>query len=50
MMRSRRAFLQAGFYDQMAAATNAAVAEVLSGCEHANVADFGCGEGFSWRG
>jgi 23S rRNA (guanine745-N1)-methyltransferase len=50
MMRSRRAFLQAGFYDGMAAATNAAVAEVLSGREQATVADLGCGEGFFLAG
>jgi 23S rRNA (guanine745-N1)-methyltransferase len=50
MMRSRRAFLQAGFYDRMALATNAAVAEVLSGRAHANIADFGCGEGFFLAG
>jgi 23S rRNA (guanine745-N1)-methyltransferase len=50
MMRSRRAFLQAGFYDRMASATNAAVAEVLSGRAHANIADFGCGEGFFLAG
>jgi 23S rRNA (guanine745-N1)-methyltransferase len=50
MMRSRRAFLQAGFYDRMASATTAAVAEMLSGREHANMADFGCGEGFFLAG
>jgi 23S rRNA (guanine745-N1)-methyltransferase len=50
MMRSRRAFLQAGFYDRMASATNAAVAEALSGREHANIADLGCGEGFFLAG
>lgn len=50
MMRSRRAFLQAGFYDRMASVANAAVAEVLSGREQANVADFGCGEGFFLAG
>lgn len=50
MMRSRRAFLQAGFYDRMASAANAAVAEALSGREQANIADFGCGEGFFLAG
>lgn len=50
MLRSRRAFLQAGFHDRMASATNAAVAGVLSGREHANIADFGCGEGFFLAG
>src|ERR1700680_2505882 len=46
MMRSRRAFLQGGFYDQMAAAANAAVGEVLAGRTETHVADLGCGEGF----
>jgi len=46
MMRSRRAFLQAGFYDRMASGTNEAVARVVSGRGHARIADFGCGEGF----
>ena len=46
MMRSRRAFLQAGFYDQMAQATSATVAEILAGRSSAAVADIGCGEGF----
>ena len=50
MLRSRRAFLQAGFYDRMAAATCEAVAHVLSGRARANVADFGCGEGFFLAG
>ena len=31
MMRSRRAFLQGGFYDRMAEAANAAVIEILAG-------------------
>jgi 23S rRNA (guanine745-N1)-methyltransferase len=46
MLRSRRAFLQAGFYDPMSAAANAAVAEILAGRAGAHVADVGCGEGF----
>ena len=46
MMRSRRAFLHGGFYDQMASATNAVVADVLTGRGEATVADLGCGEGF----
>ena len=46
MMRSRRAFLQGGFYDRMADAANAAVAEILGGRTGAQVADLGCGEGF----
>jgi 23S rRNA (guanine745-N1)-methyltransferase len=50
MMRSRRAFLRAGFYDGVASAINAAVAEVLSDRAGANIADFGCGEGFFLAG
>ena len=50
MLRSRRAFLQAGFYDRVASAVNSAVVDVLSGREHVNVADFGCGEGFFLAG
>jgi 23S rRNA (guanine745-N1)-methyltransferase len=46
MMRSRRAFLQAGFYEPAAHGVNAAVAEVLAGRERAAIADIGCGEGF----
>jgi 23S rRNA (guanine745-N1)-methyltransferase len=50
MLRSRRAFLQAGFYDRMAAAASAAVVDVLRGradvAHVAHVADVGCGEGF----
>ena len=46
MMRSRRTFLQGGFYDRMAAAANAAVAEIVAGRTGAHVADLGCGEGF----
>ena len=46
MMISRRAFLQGGFYDQMAAAANTAVAEILSSRNDPHVADLGCGEGF----
>ena len=46
MMRSRRTFLQAGFYDQMSLAVNASVADLLAGRKGAIVADLGCGEGF----
>jgi 23S rRNA (guanine745-N1)-methyltransferase len=46
MLQSRRAFLQGGFYDQMAEAATAAVAEALAGRRDAHVADLGCGEGF----
>ena len=46
MLNSRRTFLQAGFYDQMAAAANAAVAAVVSGRIEIHVADLGCGEGY----
>ena len=50
MMHSRRAFLQGGFYDRMAEAANAAVAEILIGRSGAQVADLGCGEGFFTAG
>jgi 23S rRNA (guanine745-N1)-methyltransferase len=46
MLRSRRAFLQAGFYDSMSTAVNAVVADVLAAKPGAHVADIGCGEGF----
>jgi 23S rRNA (guanine745-N1)-methyltransferase len=46
MMRSRRAFLQGGFYDRMAEAANGAVIEMLAGRADSQVADLGCGEGF----
>ena len=46
MLQSRRTFLQAGFYDRMAAAANAAVAEIVTGRTDPHVADLGCGEGF----
>jgi 23S rRNA (guanine745-N1)-methyltransferase len=46
MMRSRRAFLQGGFYDPMAEAANAAVIEALAGRTDSQGADLGCGEGF----
>lgn len=46
MLQSRRAFLQAGFYDQMAEAATAAVAPLLAGRRESHVADLGCGEGF----
>lgn len=49
MLQSRRAFLEAGYYDPMAEAAAAAVVDTL-GREHrdgeAVVADLGCGEGF----
>ena len=46
MLNSRRAFLRAGFYDQMAAAANTAVAAIVSGRTEIHVADLGCGEGY----
>jgi 23S rRNA (guanine745-N1)-methyltransferase len=49
MMQSRRAFLQAGYYDGMSDAANRAVAEALGtgrALQDAHVADLGCGEGF----
>jgi 23S rRNA (guanine745-N1)-methyltransferase len=46
MLKSRRAFLHAGFYNQMSQATNAAVVEIVAPRSHAHVADIGCGEGF----
>lgn len=46
MMASRRAFLQAGFYEPMSAAMNAAVAEIAGGRGEVDVADLGCGEGY----
>jgi len=46
MMRSRRAFLQGGFYDRMAETANTAVTEILTGRTGCQVADLGCGEGF----
>jgi 23S rRNA (guanine745-N1)-methyltransferase len=52
MLQSRRTFLQGGFYDQMAAAANAAVSVSVAGRREAgvphdvHVADLGCGEGF----
>jgi 23S rRNA (guanine745-N1)-methyltransferase len=46
MLQSRRAFLQAGFYDPMAEAVTTAVADVLRGRGDSRVADLGCGEGF----
>jgi len=46
MLHSRRAFLQAGFYDAISSAASAAVVEILAGHPHAHVADVGCGEGF----
>jgi 23S rRNA (guanine745-N1)-methyltransferase len=46
MMHSRRTFLRGGFYDEMAAAANTAVAEILADRNETHVADLGCGEGF----
>ena len=46
MLQSRRAFLQAGFYDAISSAANAAVVEIAANRTHAHVADVGCGEGF----
>src|SRR3954469_16536988 len=46
MLQSRRAFLQAGFYDGMSSAANETVARMLAGRTGAHVADLGCGEGF----
>jgi 23S rRNA (guanine745-N1)-methyltransferase len=46
MLNSRRAFLQAGFYDQMAAAANAAVAGSVCDSTDVHIADLGCGEGY----
>jgi 23S rRNA (guanine745-N1)-methyltransferase len=52
MLQSRRAFLQGGYYDQMAAATANAVATAMAGRASApsgaegQIADLGCGEGF----
>jgi len=46
MLQSRRAFLRAGFYDPIAAATATVVGDVLAGRSGGHVADLGCGEGF----
>jgi 23S rRNA (guanine745-N1)-methyltransferase len=46
MLQSRRPFLQAGFYDTISSAANAAALEILANRTHAHVADVGCGEGF----
>jgi 23S rRNA (guanine745-N1)-methyltransferase len=46
MLQSRRAFLQAGFYNPMSAAVNRVVGETLAAKAGAHVADIGCGEGF----
>ena len=45
MLRSRRAFLQRGFYDRMAAAVYSVVGDVLAARAAPQVADLGCGEG-----
>lgn len=50
MLQSRRAFLQRGYYDQMAAAAVTTMTDVLGAgtprMAGAQVADLGCGEGF----
>jgi 23S rRNA (guanine745-N1)-methyltransferase len=46
MMRSRRAFLRAGFYDGVAAAAADALNAAIAGREQTRVADLGCGEGY----
>ena len=46
MMLSRRAFLQAGYYDAMAAAAGAALVQIVEGRPGVQVADLGCGEGY----
>jgi 23S rRNA (guanine745-N1)-methyltransferase len=46
MLQSRRAFLQAGFYDGMSAAANDAVIQAAGTKSAAQIADIGCGEGF----
>jgi 23S rRNA (guanine745-N1)-methyltransferase len=46
MLRSRRAILQAGVYDAMSDAVNAAVQQALGDRSEARIADLGCGEGF----
>jgi 23S rRNA (guanine745-N1)-methyltransferase len=46
MLQSRRAFLQAGFYDAISSASIAAVVGILAKRTHAHVVDVGCGEGF----
>jgi 23S rRNA (guanine745-N1)-methyltransferase len=46
MLNSRRAFLQAGFYDRMAVAANAVVAGAVAGRTQSHIADLGCGEGY----
>jgi 23S rRNA (guanine745-N1)-methyltransferase len=46
MLNSRRAFLRAGFYDQMADAANAAVAGIVRDGADVHIADLGCGEGY----
>jgi 23S rRNA (guanine745-N1)-methyltransferase len=48
MVRSRRAFLDAGYYDAFAAALAAAVARVVP-AHRSVVVDAGCGEGFFTR-
>src|SRR6185295_8443260 len=46
MLRHRRSFLQAGYYDAVATATAETVATLLAGRPAAHLADLGCGEGF----
>lgn len=45
MLRSRRAFLQGGFYERMAAAVYTVVGEVTATRVEPHIADLGCGEG-----
>lgn len=46
MLQSRRAFLQGGYFDQMADATASTAVGILAGRDDAHVADLGCGEGY----
>lgn len=50
MLQSRRAFLERGYYDQMAAAAITAVgdclAQIAPSAVEPHIADLGCGEGF----
>src|SRR3954468_14340145 len=50
MLRSRRAFLQGGFYDRMAAAVDTVMGDVLASRVEPHVADLGCGEGYFTTG
>lgn len=46
MMQSRRAFLEGGYYNQMADAATAVVADIVGDRPTPQIADLGCGEGF----